>query len=127
VTESRLDVTDNDRPGHPAEQADGTVTSAPARAMAGLHTNIGTPYTTPVTGQGERAAYLGMPEQRPPRMGFFTDTSVCIGCKACEVACKVWNQVPADAGPTGSGSADLANLDLLGMSYDNTGDLGANT
>ncbi|MGN6172651.1 MAG: hypothetical protein ACTHPS_06825 [Streptosporangiaceae bacterium] len=23
----------------------------------------------------------------PPRMGFFTDTSVCIGCKACEVAC----------------------------------------
>jgi ferredoxin len=27
----------------------------------------------------------------PPRMGFFTDTSVCIGCKACEVACKEWN------------------------------------
>jgi formate dehydrogenase iron-sulfur subunit len=23
--------------------------------------------------------------------GFFTDTSVCIGCKACEVACKQWN------------------------------------
>ena len=23
--------------------------------------------------------------------GFFTDTSVCIGCKACEVACKEWN------------------------------------
>ncbi|MGH3422018.1 MAG: 4Fe-4S binding protein, partial [Streptosporangiaceae bacterium] len=33
------------------------------------------------------------PGQRP-RMGFFTDTSVCIGCKACEVACKEWNQVP---------------------------------
>ena len=31
-----------------------------------------------------------------PRMGFFTDTSVCIGCKACEVACKEWNQVPED-------------------------------
>ena len=30
----------------------------------------------------------------PPRMGFFTDTSVCIGCKACEVACKEWNGVP---------------------------------
>jgi formate dehydrogenase iron-sulfur subunit len=30
------------------------------------------------------------------RMGFFTDTSVCIGCKACEVACKEWNQVPED-------------------------------
>jgi formate dehydrogenase iron-sulfur subunit len=28
-------------------------------------------------------------------MGFFTDTTVCIGCKACEVACKEWNQLPA--------------------------------
>jgi formate dehydrogenase iron-sulfur subunit len=51
-----------------------------------------------------------------PRMGFFTDTSVCIGCKACEVACKEWNLVPAD-GP----------LRLTGDSYDNTGALGANT
>lgn len=51
----------------------------------------------------------------PPRMGFFTDTSVCIGCKACEVACKEWNGVP-DGG-----------FDLLGMSYDNTGALTANS
>jgi formate dehydrogenase iron-sulfur subunit len=51
----------------------------------------------------------------PPRMGFFTDTSICIGCKACEVACKEWNQVP------GTG------LDLLGMSFDNTGALTANS
>ncbi len=50
-----------------------------------------------------------------PRMGFFTDTSVCIGCKACEVACKEWNDVPADA------------LDFLGTSYDNTGSLSADT
>jgi formate dehydrogenase iron-sulfur subunit len=50
-----------------------------------------------------------------PRMGFFTDTSVCIGCKACEVACKEWNAVPADG------------LDLLGMSFDNTGQLDANS
>jgi formate dehydrogenase iron-sulfur subunit len=49
------------------------------------------------------------------RMGFFTDTSVCIGCKACEVACKEWNGVPADG------------LNLLGMSFDNTGQLDANT
>ncbi|MDP1804883.1 MAG: 4Fe-4S dicluster domain-containing protein, partial [Acidimicrobiales bacterium] len=48
-------------------------------------------------------------------MGFFTDTSVCIGCKACEVACKEWNDVPDDG------------LDFLAMSYDNTGALGADT
>ena len=51
----------------------------------------------------------------PPRMGFFTDTSICIGCKACEVACKEWNAVPEDG------------LLLTGMSYDNTGGLGAST
>ncbi|HTF09682.1 MAG TPA: 4Fe-4S dicluster domain-containing protein, partial [Asanoa sp.] len=51
----------------------------------------------------------------PPRMGFFTDTSVCIGCKACEVACKEWNGVPDDG------------FNLLGMSYDNTGALTANS
>jgi len=50
-----------------------------------------------------------------PRMGFFTDTSVCIGCKACEVACKEWNAIPEDGGP------------LTGMSYDNTGGLGGST
>ena len=48
-------------------------------------------------------------------MGFFTDTSVCIGCKACEVACKTWNAVPEDG------------IELTGMSYDNTGELGAST
>jgi formate dehydrogenase iron-sulfur subunit len=51
----------------------------------------------------------------PPRVGFFTDTSVCIGCKACEVACKEWNAVPEDG------------LSLSGMSYDNTVGLGAST
>ena len=51
----------------------------------------------------------------PPRMGFFTDTSVCIGCKACEVACKEWNAVPEDG------------LEFTGMSYDNTGSLNAST
>ncbi|PZS30233.1 MAG: 4Fe-4S ferredoxin [Pseudonocardiales bacterium] len=56
----------------------------------------------------------------PPRMGFFTDTSVCIGCKACEVACKEWNLVPPAKGPDTAGA-------LTGMSYDNTGGLGAST
>ncbi|MFE2103592.1 4Fe-4S ferredoxin, partial [Streptomyces sp. NPDC059468] len=37
------------------------------------------------------AADAGYPDTHPPRMGFFTDTSVCIGCKACQVACKEWN------------------------------------
>ncbi|MXP65468.1 4Fe-4S dicluster domain-containing protein [Roseomonas sp. M0104] len=47
--------------------------------------------------------------------GFFTDTTLCIGCKACEVACKEWNNLPAD------------NIGLTGQSYDNTGALSANT
>lgn len=51
----------------------------------------------------------------PPRMGFFTDTSVCIGCKACEVACKEWNAVPEDG------------LTFTGMSYDNSQGLSADT
>jgi formate dehydrogenase iron-sulfur subunit len=51
----------------------------------------------------------------PARKGFFTDTSVCIGCKACEVACKEWNEVPEDG------------LQLTGMSYDNSVGLGAST
>src|SRR5215216_4199164 len=44
-------------------------------------------------------------------MGFYTDTTVCIGCKACEVACKQWNQLPATNGGQNT---------LSGMSYDNT-------
>ena len=52
----------------------------------------------------------------PQRVGFFTDTSVCIGCKACEVACKEWNGLPDPLGD---------DLQLTGMSYDNTGALGA--
>jgi formate dehydrogenase iron-sulfur subunit len=54
-------------------------------------------------------------EDPPPRVGFFTDTSVCIGCKACEVACKEWNQVPEDG------------LTWAGRSHDNSGGLGADT
>ncbi|MFE9452108.1 4Fe-4S dicluster domain-containing protein [Streptomyces sp. NPDC006739] len=64
--------------------------------------------------QPDVAGASGYPDA-PPRMGFFTDTSVCIGCKACEVACKEWNAVPEDG------------LELTGMSYDNTGGLGADT
>jgi formate dehydrogenase iron-sulfur subunit len=51
----------------------------------------------------------------PERVGFFTDSSICIGCKACEVACKEWNGLPTEG------------LEFLGLSYDNTGELGADT
>lgn len=47
--------------------------------------------------------------------GFFTDTTLCIGCKACEVACKQWNQLPDDG------------FLFSAMSYDNTMHLGAST
>jgi formate dehydrogenase iron-sulfur subunit len=60
-------------------------------------------------------ATAGGYEDHPKRVGFFTDTSVCIGCKACEVACKEWNGIPDDGG------------EFTGMSYDNTVGLGADT
>ncbi len=51
----------------------------------------------------------------PAGKGFFTDTTLCIGCKACEVACKQWNQLPDDG------------FNFTAMSYDNTAQLGAST
>ena len=53
--------------------------------------------------------------QENVEVGFFTDPTVCIGCKACEVACKEWNEVPDDG------------FVWSGNSYDNTGRLGAST
>ena len=61
----------------------------------------------------ENASRHGYDKYR--RMAFFTDTSICIGCKACEVACKEWNRNPVEG------------YDVTGDSYDNTGALGANT
>ncbi len=52
-------------------------------------------------------------EERP--VGFYTDATLCIGCKACEVACKEWNHVPDDG------------FHWSGKSYDNTEALGAST
>lgn len=45
-------------------------------------------------------------------VGFYTDTTVCIGCKACEIACHQWNALPARNG---------GKVELTGLSYDNTG------
>jgi formate dehydrogenase iron-sulfur subunit len=64
---------------------------------------------------GVPAGWEAYGDEKHTRMGFFTDTSVCIGCKACEVACKEWNLVPEDG------------LLWTGESYDNTSELGANT
>jgi formate dehydrogenase iron-sulfur subunit len=58
---------------------------------------------------------LSATDYEQQRVGFFTDTSVCIGCKACEVACKEWNVIPEDG------------LVWTGESYDNTSALGANS
>jgi formate dehydrogenase iron-sulfur subunit len=55
----------------------------------------------------------GVPPEPRPAAGFYTDTTVCIGCKACEIACKQWNQLPADG------------FTWTGNSYDNTGELSA--
>jgi formate dehydrogenase iron-sulfur subunit len=73
--------------------------------MAGKHSLFG-----PV----DPASDAGYDDDHPRRKGFFTDTSICIGCKACEVACKEWNDVPA------------THFDMLGSSYDNSFSLNAN-
>jgi formate dehydrogenase iron-sulfur subunit len=82
-----------------------------------VSTHSGGPFASgPADAEGglDPAARSGYADH-PPRMGFFTDTSVCIGCKACEVACKEWNAVPEDG------------IEFTGMSYDNTESLGAST
>ncbi|WP_129311374.1 4Fe-4S dicluster domain-containing protein [Streptomyces sp. L2] len=83
----------------------------PDNTSAGAHAVHENLFSGP---QPDVAGAAGYPDA-PPRVGFFTDTSVCIGCKACEVACKEWNAVPEDG------------LELTGMSYDNTQGLGADT
>jgi formate dehydrogenase iron-sulfur subunit len=64
---------------------------------------------------GVPAGWDAYGDEKHERVGFFTDTSVCIGCKACEVACKEWNLIPQDGQV------------WTGESYDNTSALGANT
>ncbi len=71
------------------------------------------PYApAPATGTGTSSSPIAF--QPGQAVGFFTDETLCIGCKACEVACKQWNQLPANEGG--------AN-EMTGNSYDNTGQL----
>ena len=78
------------------------------------------PGTAPTTDGDVRAGILeGLTIMKPPPahepMGFFTDSTICIGCKACEVACKQWNALPSDG------------MKWSGQSYDNTLHLSATT
>ena len=78
------------------------------------------PGTAPTTDGDVRAGILeGLTIMEPPPahepMGFFTDSTICIGCKACEVACKQWNALPSDG------------MKWSGQSYDNTLHLSATT
>src|SRR3712207_4762465 len=66
----------------------------------------------PATATGAPASPVAF--QPGQAVGFFTDSTICIGCKACEVACKQWNQLPANEGGANH---------LTGNSYDNTGQL----
>ncbi len=70
-------------------------------------------FSGPIANESELTAHVRIEPGKS--YGFFTDTTVCIGCKACEVACKEWNNLPAD------------NIGLTGQSYDNTGSLSANS
>jgi formate dehydrogenase iron-sulfur subunit len=63
----------------------------------------------PATAPGLPSAPVVFQPGQP--VGFFTDTTLCIGCKACEVACNQWNQLPAWYGGQNT---------LSGDSYDNT-------
>jgi formate dehydrogenase iron-sulfur subunit len=76
--------------------------------------NVVTDYESPPARAPRDPAAAGA-THRARQMGFFTDSTLCIGCKACEVACKQWNQLPDDG------------FLFTGMSYDNTGHLGAST
>src|ERR687884_248373 len=63
----------------------------------------------PATSVGLPSAPVAFQPGQP--VGFFTDTTLCIGCKACEVACNQWNQLPSWGGGANT---------LSGNSYDNT-------
>jgi formate dehydrogenase iron-sulfur subunit len=61
------------------------------------------------------STYPTNPAQEKRITAFFTDSTLCIGCKACEVACKEWNQLSSEG------------YNWTGFSYDNTGALGHST
>jgi ferredoxin len=92
-------------PGRPAAAGRRRTRDEAERARRERPAELGEPGVTgrtenrlfgPLTDVGGRRGTT----RAPPRMGFFTDTTVCIGCKACEVACKEWNDLPEDGSAT---------------------------
>ena len=71
----------------------GSAHRAGRRATAGRP-----PRREPEHGMSAAPGELAVRRPDAERLGFFTDTTVCIGCKACEVACKQWNDLPSDGG-----------------------------
>jgi formate dehydrogenase iron-sulfur subunit len=93
--------------GDPGTQQDSTKAQTGAATPQGL-TPGSPPWDSSSRVQLKPSSAATLPHEP---MGFYTDTTVCIGCKACEVACKEWNQLPA----TGGGKHEMS-----GDSYDNT-------
>ena len=59
--------------------------------------------------------------------GMFVDTSICTGCKACQVACKQWNGLPEEPAhfKFDEKRGYKVAVNFTGDSYDNTGKLSA--
>ncbi|HEX6535625.1 MAG TPA: 4Fe-4S dicluster domain-containing protein [Gemmatimonadaceae bacterium] len=103
------------RPGEMGGSARGPATTSSSHAAPppGTLAARGTGPGEPVTQEAQRTAGVRITPGRA--YGFFTDTTLCIGCKACEVACKQWNNLPAEP------------PEMSGASYDNTRELSATT
>jgi formate dehydrogenase iron-sulfur subunit len=92
-----------------------------SRYGAGEHQSAGWPFHSeyehrvPPDDGAESELTSGYRIEPGRHYGFFTDTTLCIGCKACEVACKQWNNLPAD------------EMEFLATSHDNTRTLGHST
>src|SRR5579872_7148769 len=123
-------------PGSDEPENESTDAIDPVRTGAGGSTGDGATETPPqdvsASAAAKNQATSGSPSARMPtasrsggsvprewrgmpRKGFFTDTTLCIGCKACEVACKEWNQLPTDG------------LTFTAESFDNTSELNGTT
>ena len=59
--------------------------------------------------------------------GMFVDTSLCTGCKACQVACKEWNGLEPEPSHfrQDAGQPSPVAVNFTGNFYDNMGCFGA--